>query len=100
PKFFLGSDSAPHPRERKECAKGACGVFSAPVLLQVLAEVFEDARSLDRLEDFTSRFGAQFYGLPLNEGTITLARTGFTVPHEIGGVVPFRAGHQLRWGLM
>jgi dihydroorotase len=74
PKFFLGSDTAPHPREKKECAKGACGVYSAPVLPQVLAEVFEEANCLDRLEDFTSRFGAKFYGLPLNEGTITLIK--------------------------
>ena len=60
---------------RKECAKGACGVYTAPVLPQVLAEVFEGAGCLNRLENFTSRFGAEFYGLPLNDGTITLTRT-------------------------
>lgn len=97
PKFFLGSDSAPHPREKKECAVGACGVFSAPVLSPVLAEIFESVGSLSRLEDFTSRFGAEFYGLPLNEETITLVRKPWTVPQEIGGVVPFRAGKELQW---
>ncbi len=99
PKFFLGSDSAPHPREKKECARGACGVYTAPVLPQVLAEVFEQAGCLDRLEDFTSRFGAEFYGLPLNEGTISLAKAEWTVPDQIDGVVPFRAGTTLQWQL-
>ena len=99
-KFFLGSDTAPHLREKKECAKGACGVFTAPVLPAVLAEVFERAGKLDRLEDFTSRFGAEFYGLPLNEGTITLVKKEWIVPEQIGGVVPFRAGTKLRWQLL
>ena len=99
PKFFLGSDSAPHLRSRKECSKGSCGIFTAPVLPQVLAEVFEDADSLNRLEDFTSRFGAEFYGLPLNEGTITLSKSEQRVPDSIRGIVPFRAGTKLRWRL-
>lgn len=80
PKFFLGSDTAPHPREKKECAKGACGVYTAPVLPQVLAEIFEKAGRLDRLEDFTSRLGAKFYGLPLNNGTILLVKSEWVVP--------------------
>jgi dihydroorotase len=99
PKFFLGSDTAPHPREKKECAKGACGVYTAPVLPQVLTEVFEKNRKLDRLEDFTSRFGADFYGLPLNSGTISLIKSDWVVPEQIGGVVPFRAGAKLQWQL-
>ena len=99
PKFFLGSDTAPHPRERKECAKGACGVYTAPVLPQVLAEVFEKAGCLDRLENFVSRFGAEFYGLPLNDGTITLTKTEWVVPEQFGSVVPFRAGAKLQWQL-
>lgn len=99
PKFFLGSDTAPHPRDKKECAKGACGVYTAPVLPQVLAGVFENAGSLYRLEDFTSRFGAEFYGLPLNNGTIVLAKTEWMVPEQIGSVVPFRAGTKLQWQL-
>jgi len=99
PKFFLGSDTAPHPREKKECAKGACGVYTAPVLPQVLAEVFEKTGKLDQLEDFTSRFGAEFYGLPLNNGTISLIKSEWTVPEQIGSVVPFRAGAKLQWQL-
>ncbi|OGZ31371.1 MAG: hypothetical protein A3H02_03240 [Candidatus Niyogibacteria bacterium RIFCSPLOWO2_12_FULL_41_13] len=100
PKFFLGSDTAPHPREKKECAKGACGVYTAPVLPQVLAEVFESVKRLNRLENFTSRFGAEFYGLPLNEGAIiTLVKTEWVVPEQIGSVVPFRAGTKLQWQL-
>jgi len=97
PKFFLGSDSAPHPREKKECAHAACGVYSAPVLPQVLAEVFEEAECLNRLEDFTSRFGAEFYGLPLNNGTISLVKSEWVVPEQIGSVVPFRAGEKMQW---
>ena len=99
PKFFLGSDTAPHPREKKECAKGACGVYTAPVLPQVLVEVFEKSGCLDRVEDFTSRFGAEFYGLPLNDGTISLIKSEWVVPEQIGSVVPFRAGAKLQWQL-
>lgn len=99
PKFFLGSDTAPHPREKKECAKGACGVYSAPVLPFVLAEVFENAGCLEKLEDFTSKFGAQFYGLPLNRSTITLCKKEWIVPERFGNgtVIPFRAGTKLQW---
>lgn len=99
PKFFLGSDTAPHAREKKECARGACGVYTAPVLPQLLAEIFELAGKLDRLEYFTSRFGAEFYRLPLNTGDITLIREEWTVPEQIGSVVPFRAGAKLQWQL-
>jgi dihydroorotase len=98
-KFFLGSDSAPHLKKNKECARGACGVYTAPVLPAVLAEVFEKAGALDRLEDFSSRFGAEFYRLPLNEGVIILTKESWTVPKEIDGVVPFRAGTELQWKL-
>lgn len=100
PKFFLGSDSAPHVRGKKECAKGACGVFSSPTLPETLAEKFEEVGRLDRLDDFASRFGAAVYGLPRNEGVITLERRERTVPGEIGGIVPFRAGEALRWSLV
>lgn len=100
PNFFLGSDTAPHPREKKECARGACGVFTAPVLPSLLAEVFEKAGCLNQLEDFTSRFGAEFYGLPLNNGTITLIKEEWTVPEQYGSVVPFRAGTKLQWRLL
>ncbi|MBI3305774.1 dihydroorotase [Candidatus Nomurabacteria bacterium] len=100
PKFFLGSDTAPHSREKKECSRGACGVYSAPVLPQILAEIFEKAGHLDRLEDFTSRFGANFYDLPLNKDDITLIRKEWTVPEQIGSVVPFLAGAKLQWQLV
>lgn len=100
PKFFLGSDTAPHLREKKECAKGACGIFSAPVLPAVLAEIFEQEGYLDQLEGFTSRFGANFYGLPINKGTITLVREPWIVPKQFGDVVPFRAGSELQWQLV
>ncbi|MFA4872026.1 MAG: dihydroorotase [Patescibacteria group bacterium] len=99
PKFFLGSDTAPHVREKKECAKGACGVYTAPVLPQLLAEIFEKVGRLDQIEDFTSRFGAEFYGLPLNEESITLVKKEWVVPEQIGSVVPFRAGTKLQWQL-
>jgi dihydroorotase len=99
PKFFLGSDTAPHERAKKECAKGACGVYSAPVLPQVLVEIFEDAGALDKLEDFTSTFAALFYELPVTNETITLVRDPWIVPEECGGVVPFKAGEFLQWQL-
>lgn len=99
PKFFLGSDTAPHPRERKECMRGDCGVYSAPILPQILAEIFESVGRLDRLKDFATKFGAEFYGLKRNEETITLVRQDepWTVPMQMGSVVPFRAGMRLEW---
>lgn len=99
-KFFLGSDSAPHVQEKKECAKGACGIYTAPVLPQLLVGIFENAGCFNRLEDFTSRFGADFYSLPLNKGSITLIKTEWVVPKQIGSVVPFRAGTKLQWQLL
>ena len=100
PKFFLGSDTAPHLRENKECSKGDCGVFSAPVLPQLLVEIFEKAKCRNQLNNFTSRFGAEFYGLPLNEGHITLIKEEWIVPEQIGSVVPFLAGTKLQWQLI
>jgi len=100
PKFFLGSDTAPHPKEKKECAKGSCGVYTAPVLPQILAEIFEKEGKLGRLEDFTSRFGAEFYSLPLDEGKIELVKEQYEVPKQIGSVVPFRAETKLQWTLV
>lgn len=97
PKFFLGSDSAPHAKQNKECSHGACGVFTAPILPQLLAEIFERENYLDKLEGFTSRFGAEFYGLPLSDGTITLKKEPWMVPGIYGSVVPFKAGEVLQW---
>src|SRR3954471_1539455 len=97
PKFFLGTDSAPHAREAKESACGCAGIFNAPFALESYATVFEEEGALDHFEAFASENGARFYGLPLNEGTVTLERTEVQVPEEIAAVVPFHAGETLRW---
>ena len=103
PRFFLGTDSAPHPKGEKETACGCAGCYTALNALELYAEVFEDAERLDRLEAFASHFGADFYGLPRNRGTVTLQRRASTVPAELpfgaGTVVPLRAGEALRWSL-
>jgi dihydroorotase len=98
-KFFLGTDSAPHAREAKESACGCAGIFNAPFALEAYATVFEEEGALDRFEAFASVNGPSFYGLPLNEGSVTLERAQATVPEEIDGVVPFLAGETLRWRL-
>jgi dihydroorotase len=97
PKFFLGTDSAPHTREAKESACGCAGIFNAPHALESYVSVFEDEGALDRFEAFAAVNGANFYGLPLNEGTVTLEKAEAHVPEEIASVVPFHAGETLRW---
>jgi dihydroorotase len=97
PRFFLGTDSAPHAREAKESACGCAGIFNAPFALESYATVFEEEGALDRFEAFASINGARFYGLPLNEGSVTLERAEIQVPDTIRGVVPFHAGETLRW---
>ena len=99
PKFFLGTDSAPHTREAKESACGCAGIFNAPFALEAYAQVFEEEDALGRFEAFASLNGPRFYGLPANEQTITLKRADVQVPEEIDGVVPFHAGETLRWSL-
>jgi dihydroorotase len=103
PKFFLGTDSAPHPRASKEAACGCAGVYSAHAAIELYAEVFADARRLDRLEGFASEFGADFYRLPRNAGSITLVRDAWTPPasYPFGdeSLVPFRAGEPVAWRL-
>jgi dihydroorotase len=103
PKFFLGTDSAPHARGVKESACCGAGCYTAPLALEVYAEVFEDAGALDRLEAFASVHGAAFYGLPRNTDTVTLMRTPWQVPadYSFGAerLVPLRAGETLRWQL-
>ncbi len=103
PKFFLGTDSAPHPQTAKESACGCAGIYSAPVALESYAQVFEEEGHLERLEAFASEHGPRFYGLPLNEGTMTLERAQQTVPESIcqagQTVVPFHAGETLTWRL-
>jgi len=104
-KFFFGSDSAAHYRDNKEAAGCCAGCFTLPVALPVLARVFEANGSLNRLQDFVSRFGAEFYGLPLNEGKVTLVKEEWEVPKEIpvpsasDVVVPWLAGKKLSWKL-
>lgn len=97
PKFFLGTDSAPHVAATKETACGCAGCYNAPFALESYAKTFEEDGALDRLEGFASEFGPTFYGLPLNTGTVTLERAAVTVPERIGDVVPFHAGETLGW---
>jgi dihydroorotase len=100
-KFFLGTDSAPHPRESKESACGCAGIYSAHAALELYTQVFEEAGALDRLEGFASQYGADFYGLPRNSGTLTLQQTDWQVPdaYPLGnsGLVPLFAGETLHW---
>src|SRR5690348_3330444 len=103
PSFFLGTDSAPHPRHAKESSCGCAGIYSAHAAIELYAEAFEAARALDKLEGFASFHGADFYGLSRNTGTVTLRRQPWTVPEEVdfGGVpgVPMRAGETIAWRL-
>ena len=96
-KFFLGTDSAPHTRQTKESACGCAGIFNAPFALESYLTVFDQEGAFDRFDGFASEHGARFYGLPLNEGTVTLERTSIEVPEEFVGVVPFHAGETLGW---
>ena len=97
PKFFLGTDTAPHLRETKETSCGCAGIFNAPFALESYVAVFDEEGALDRFEGFASEHGPRFYGLPLNQGTVTLERAPTEVPAEIAGVVPFHAGETLGW---
>jgi dihydroorotase len=101
PKFFLGTDSAPHPRKDKEAACGCAGVYSAHAAIELYASAFEEAGALDRLEAFASHHGADFYGLPRNAGTLTLVRETWTVPATLRfgaeELVPLRAGETVAW---
>jgi len=103
PKYFLGTDSAPHARHTKEHACGCAGCYSAHAAIELYAEVFDAAGALDRLEGFASFHGADFYRLPRNTDAITLVREPWSVPaaYPFGGdtVVPLRAGEAVRWRL-
>lgn len=103
PRFFFGSDSAPHVVNRKVCSNGERGVFSAPIAMPLLIQIFEECGELKKLEAFTSKFGARFYGLPLNEEKITFVRRSWNVVSEYlgewGAVVPFLAGKKMEWQL-
>jgi dihydroorotase len=101
PKFFLGTDSAPHAIGAKETACGCAGIYSAHAAIELYAEAFEDAGALDRLEAFASFYGADFYGLSRHTGRITLRRESWTAPQQIRladtTLVPLRAGESIRW---
>ena len=101
-KFFLGTDSAPHPQHAKENACGCAGMFSAATAIELYAEAFEQIGALDKLEAFASKNGARFYGLPENTDTITLVKQAQTVPNSFpigngGQLVPMRAGGSVAW---
>ena len=97
PRFFLGTDSAPHERASKESACGCAGIFNAPHALESYAEVFEQENAMDRLEGFASLHGPAFYNLPANGDSITLQRRDQLVPELVNGLVPFHAGEILSW---
>jgi len=101
PKFFLGTDSAPHARRTKETTCGCAGIYSAHAALELYAEIFEHAGALDRLEAFASFHGPDFYRLPRNTGRVTLTRDAWTVPAHLpfgdDVLVPMRAGETLAW---
>ncbi len=101
PKFFLGTDSAPHARAAKESACGCAGIYSAYNAIELYAEVFEETACLDKLEAFASHYGADFYGLPRNEGTMTLEKNHWQIPDSLpfgeSEIIPFRAGEHCQW---
>ena len=101
PKFFLGTDSAPHTRDRKETSCGCAGCFSALHAIELYATVFEKASALDKLEAFASFYGPDFYQLPRNIEQITLTKTTWQIPNEVpfpeSGLVPLWAGEEISW---
>jgi len=104
PKYFLGTDSAPHEIHAKESACGCAGIFNAPYALESYAAVFDEEGALDRLEGFASEHGPNFYGLPLNEDKVTLARSSSVIPGNLAAagsqLVPFHAGADLNWRIL
>lgn len=104
PKFFLGTDSAPHAQGRKESACGCAGSYTAHAAIELYAEVFEQAGALEKLEAFASFNGPDFYGLPRNTDTITLVKENWTVPETMAFgsdvVVPIRAGETMSWKVL
>jgi dihydroorotase len=104
PKFFLGTDSAPHAKHNKENCCGHAGCFTSHAALELYAQVFDAASALDKLPDFAAKFGAQFYGLPVNAGTVTLKKESWvpTAQFALGDdeVVPLDAGESLAWKMI
>lgn len=103
PRFFLGTDSAPHSRSSKESVRGCAGCFTAPAALELYAEIFDRENRIDKLEQFASFNGADFYRLPRNQGTVTLKKSEWKMPadYSVGNevLVPLRAGHKIVWAL-
>jgi dihydroorotase len=104
PKFFLGTDSAPHTRTSKESSCGCAGCFSALHALELYAEAFESVKALDKLEAFASFYGPDFYQLPRNTERITLSKTTWRIPDEVpfmeSGLVPLGAGQEMTWQMV
>ncbi len=99
-KFFLGTDSAPHPATEKETACGCAGIFTAPAALEIYTQVFAEENALGRFEAFASLNGPRFYGIAPNEQRITLRRATSRIPERVGSVVPFLAGEEIAWALV
>ena len=101
PKFFLGTDSAPHAQNDKESACGCAGCYSAHTAIELYAQVFDQLQAMDKLEGFASHFGADFYGLPRNKKTITLIKKSWQIPQQLSyatqTIVPLGAGETLDW---
>ena len=101
PKFFLGTDSAPHALGAKESSCGCAGIYSAHAAIELYAEAFDAAGALDKLEAFASFYGADFYGLPRNTDTITLRRESWIAPQQLrmaeSSLIPLRSGETIRW---
>lgn len=101
PKFFLGTDSAPHTTLNKYCACASAGIYNAHGAFAIYAMIFEQAQAIDRLENFASRFGAEFYGLPLNQQTITLVKQNWQMPNKLSfgsdEITPMLAGQTISW---
>ncbi len=104
PKYFLGTDSAPHAKHTKEAACGCAGIYTAHAAIELYAEAFKNANALDKLAGFASFYGADFYGLPRNTEKITLVKESWLVPNELplgdDSLVPLRAGQQVHWKLI
>jgi dihydroorotase len=101
PRYFLGTDSAPHARANKECACGSAGMYTAHAAIELYAEAFDAAGAIDKLEGFASHHGPDFYGLPRNTGRIELEKAPTEVPAELAfgseKLVPLRAGGRIAW---
>jgi dihydroorotase len=104
PRFFLGTDSAPHEKSAKESACGCAGMFTAHAAIELYAEAFDSVGKLDRLEGFASHFGADFYGLPRHAETVTLLKESWAAPEKYpfgdGALIPYRAGEPIGWRLV